>query len=267
MADKALENETQSTLKKERFEFKLTVNGNIICQRYFRINGFKHEVYGSLDLVDAIESCVKMINDDLCDKSRMFLEDTAPQVLKDQQQFEEWLKNNSSNKNLPDFVLIEDSEVVYYLQNRSYKPYEKPFNRYDYVADKQYENKVQFKFSFLDNGREVASKVWDGDIYPRFIRTNVDLSNSRNKYRQGNLFAPIESYMIDLFIEKKTDLIPSIVRELCNVCSYDDVEDYASTITYGDKTYDLNIYRAYRKTVRGWENKLKKKTAEYFRHI
>lgn len=267
MAEKALENETQSILKKERFEFKLTVNGNIICQRYFRINGFKNEVYGSLDLVDAIESCVKMINDDLCDKSRIFLEDTAPQVLKDQQQFEEWLKKNSSNKNLPDFVLIEYPEMVYYRTNGSYKAYEKPFNRYDYVADKQNETKAQFKFSFLDNGREVAAKVWDGDIYPRFIRTNVDLSNSRNKYRQGNLFAPVESYMIDVFINTKTDLIPSIVRELCNVCSYDDAEEYVSTLTYGDKTYDLNNYRAYRKVMRGWENKLKKKTAEYFRHI
>ena len=54
-----------SLLKKEQFEFILTINGNIICQRYFRINGFKREAYRSVELVEAIDKCVDLINADL----------------------------------------------------------------------------------------------------------------------------------------------------------------------------------------------------------
>ena len=56
-------NETAAS-KREQFEFILTINGNIICQRYFRINGFKREAYSSLDLIETIDHCVYLIDQD-----------------------------------------------------------------------------------------------------------------------------------------------------------------------------------------------------------
>lgn len=267
MAEKAFNNEGQSAAKKERFEFKLTVNGNIICQRYFRINGFKSEVYGSVDLIDTIDDCVEKIDKDMRDKTHMFLEYTAPQVVQTEDDVEPWVRKHGRDKYAPMYILVADTSKVYTHKDGVVIPYDKMFNHNDYVADKNYENKVLFKFAFLDNGREVASKVWDGSMYPRFIRTNVDLSNSRNKYRQDNIFAPIEAYMVDQFNKEKADLIPQIVKELCSVCSYDDVEEYTNTLKYGDKVYDLNIRKANRKYIRTLDNLYRKKTAEYFRHI
>ena len=42
MTEKTIQ-EVNSEQMKERFQFKLTINDNIVCQRYFRINGFKSE--------------------------------------------------------------------------------------------------------------------------------------------------------------------------------------------------------------------------------
>lgn len=267
MIEKVITNENQSAAKKERFEFKLTVNGNIICQRYFRINGFKREAYGSLDIIDAVDTCVSMIDRDLRDKSHLFLEYTAPQVFKGKAEMEEWLKVHGGSLKDALYIVFEDTPDVMVYNQGELKPFTKMFNRNDYVADKEYDNKVEFKFSFLDNGREVASKVWDGTVYPRFIRTNVDLSNSRNKYRHDNIFAPIESYMMDQFIKEKTDLIPSIVKELCSACCYDEAEDYTDTVKYGKTTYDLDIHRVNRKRIRTLEALYRRKTSEYFRNI
>lgn len=259
------EKETQQTapvIKKERFEFKLTVNGNIICQRYFRINGFKREAYGSYDLMEAVENCVRMIDNDLRDKTHMFLEYTAPQVFEDVEQMEKYLSTHKMKE--PLFIALRNEDGMYVFNNGKVEPYNRAFNRNDYINNKMYENPVTLKFSFIDNGREVSAKVWDCTSYPRFIRTNVDISNSKNKYKQDGIFAPIESYMMDKFIEAKTDLIPSIVKELCNVCSFNNPQDYTTTAEYGGKTYDFDIHCQNRKYFKSLENKYKKKTAEYF---
>ena len=58
-------NELQSAAKKERFEFVLTINGNIVCQRYFRINGFENDSLRSMELVEGIDKCVPLIDRDL----------------------------------------------------------------------------------------------------------------------------------------------------------------------------------------------------------
>ena len=54
---KLLQMETEKNVKKqtsnfikERFSFELTVNDNIICQRYFRIHGFKQQSLYSEEL-------------------------------------------------------------------------------------------------------------------------------------------------------------------------------------------------------------------------
>ena len=50
---------------KEPYEFRLLIDNNIICQRYFKINNFNHNSLSSLELIETIRECANMINDDL----------------------------------------------------------------------------------------------------------------------------------------------------------------------------------------------------------
>ena len=58
--------------KEERFEFALFVNNNIICKRNFRIFNFVEGSMGTLEFKNAVDSVVKLIDDDLKSKSRVF---------------------------------------------------------------------------------------------------------------------------------------------------------------------------------------------------
>lgn len=266
MTETVQKESTSYAPKKEQFEFILTINGNIICQRYFRINGFKRQAYGSLDLLETIDNCVDMIHDDLKTKTDIYLFYTTPQVFNDKVEMYEWAERHKGEEFVrPIYVTLRDSEDVYVWDGEEITYYEKNFNRADYVADPEKDQSYTLKFAFCDNGREVISKSWSADVYPRFIRANIDISNSKNKYKADGVFMPVERFVVDEFIESQTDLIPALVKELCSVCSYDDVTNYDTTVTYGDKTYDLNLHRANNRYFKSWENKCKKKTAEYFR--
>ena len=64
---------TESTKDyKERFEFVFTTEGNIICQRYFRINNFNPAALRSYELTNAIRRCAAIIDRDLKDKTQIY---------------------------------------------------------------------------------------------------------------------------------------------------------------------------------------------------
>ena len=58
--------------KEERFEFTLFVNDNIICKRNFRIFNFIEGSMNTLEFKDTVDKVVKLIDDDLKSKSRVF---------------------------------------------------------------------------------------------------------------------------------------------------------------------------------------------------
>ena len=58
--------------REERFEFALFVNDNIICKRNFRIFNFIEGSMNTLEFKDTVDSVVKLIDDDLKSKSRVF---------------------------------------------------------------------------------------------------------------------------------------------------------------------------------------------------
>ena len=78
MADSKKQNEVRDF--KERFEFKLTVGGNIICQRYFKINNFNPLSLVSEDLTDSMRYLADMVDRDLKDKSQVYLDIMAPRI-------------------------------------------------------------------------------------------------------------------------------------------------------------------------------------------
>lgn len=265
-------NELQSAAKKERFEFVLTINGNIVCQRYFRINGFNNESLRSFELVETIDKCVSLIDRDLKAKSHIYHECAAPQVFDTIDDMNRWVENPRERKftiKVPSFVVTRDGDDTFVWNGVGMEKYDKYFNKADFLQPS--DGECVLKFAFLDSGHEVCSKVWDGTVYPRFVRTNIDLSNSKNKYEGGDLFAPFESGLIKMFNESQTDLIPIIVKEICNCCSSKD--EYVTSDTYntvvngkvtGTKKYNFDIWLQNYKFYKRLERAYKQKTDKYF---
>lgn len=56
-----------------RFEFLLLINGNIICQRYFTINGFNEDSIKSLETKYVHDYCVSIIKEHLKAKTVDYL--------------------------------------------------------------------------------------------------------------------------------------------------------------------------------------------------
>ena len=265
MSEKSSIQTENQQVKKERFEFVFTVNGNIICQRYFRINGFKNKSLGSEELTDSFNHCVRLIQDDLTKKSKIFLWYTAPQVFDNKEQMLDSKWKFVANR--PTYIVLRDSDDTYIWNGKDIELYDGYFNKSEYVGGITNDVPCVLKLAFLDNGREVISRCWDGNVYPRFVRTNIDLSNSKNKYESGPNFAPFESALIKIMIEGQSDLIPQIVKELCVCCSYEDDRDYTTSVTYGDREYNLNVKGDWYKYVSMMEQKLRKKTEKYNRTL
>lgn len=260
---------TQKTSKRERHEFILTVNGFIVCQRYFHIENFKRNSYNSVELVEAVDECVAMIHDDLKKKSLNYLTMSAPQVFDNLDEANNWIANPLNRRSLkvPAYALTRDDEKVYTWDGEKFNEYDKYFNKADYLTPKgdEPEKPWELKFAFLDYGREVVSKVWDGNVYPRFVRINIDLSNSKNRYEGEGM--PYDSFMMKNMNEGMTEIISSIVDKLTEVCSYEENDDYTTTAEYGERTYNLNIRAINDKYIRKAEAKCRKKTEAYFRSI
>lgn len=253
----------ENNSKKERFEFIFSVNGNIICQRYFWINNFREKSIGSTRLIDAIEECKGLIDADLKSKTNIYLSYTAPQVFTNHEEMDAWLAKNGKNLEHPSFIVLRDTDETFSWDGETVKPYGKQFNRADYIETPS--TPSVFKFAFLDNGREVHSISWDGNVYPKFVRMNIDLSNSHNKYEADGIYAPMEAFLMNIFINTKSDLIPALVKKIYTACSEDG--EYENTLDWGGKKYPLSIYKANRDYVRSVEASCRKKTEKYFKEL
>ena len=250
---------------KERFSFELTVNDNIICQRYFRINGFKSQSLSSEELVDTLRYCAHLIQEDLKDKTQMFNWYTAPQVFKNEEQMWSWFEKRPFDVDPYRYICLEESEQVYFWDGENIERYDKYYNRNEYIQTNTSEQQpCVLKLTLLDNDKPVCSTCWDGNVYPRFIRTNIDLSNSKNKFKQDGNFSPMECAMVTMLNETHEDLIPIIVKEFCVCCSSDKDEKYTHKVKYGENVYGLNLDNENYKRMMSFEKRLKKKTDKYF---
>ena len=222
----------------QRFEFVLSINGNIVCQRYFGITNFQDRSVGSTHMTYAVWDCVNMINQDLKEKTEIYNMLTAPQVFSNQAEMDKWIKEQPFKLDVPSYVLLRDTEDVFVWDGERMKPYNKPFNTSDYVGEN--DSPCVLKFAFLDNGVELRSVQWDGNKYPKFVRTNIDISNSKNKFEAEGVYAPFEAFIINRSNKNRSDLIPEIKRKLIYACSKEDAR-YFSGLRFGDKLYDLNL--------------------------
>ena len=289
---------------KNKFQFLIWANGNVICQRYFKINGFNEDAVYSEAFNDCMNGIVKSIQDDLVSKSRVFMwytDTTEPLKMKGFMTDEEIEKYGS------EFLgLITDKNIVGTVEAPDGKLFQKEYVKYhqnnddeNFEYDRPCDGECIFKFSFLIDDKIVFEKMWDGNVYPKFVRNGVDLTN----YHGLNDNTDISSLNFGTALIRhmqigKINLISDFIRRICETLSnnyvdksayardvmiYDnnnviDREKYDNAVKYYgvikpivtghtdieqvDKKYNyLSNFESYKHS---WKKSVRKKTQEYF---
>jgi hypothetical protein len=210
---------------KSKFQFIIWINDNAICQRYFKINGFNEESVYSEEFDKCMNGIVKSIQEDLESKSRIFM----------------WYSNLSEPFKLQGFFTKEEAEMYdigflsVLLDNsvsgKVVAPDGKVFEK-EYVVLKpnngtesnEYarpeEGEYVFKFSFLIDDKPVFEKIWDGNVYPKFVRNGVDLSNNYGRFGNNEYsLTSFASIVIRFMQVGKINLINDFIRRICDTLS------------------------------------------------
>lgn len=263
-------NEAQ-TVQTERFQFVLSINDYIICQRYFKIGGFKNRAIESVDLIDAGNKCVQMIKNDLKEKTQTYYQHSAPQIFQNEEEMyaflererqEGYLSYSPTTFPVASFIILRDSPNVYVWDGNDVTLYEGKFNRADYLADNV---ESIIRFEFLVDNKPVFIESFDASVYPRFVRNNIDLSNQKNRYRSKETFSIVEATLVDIMNQGRKDLIYPIIAELSKACSYRNADNYTTVLTgwrdANGKDYETDITRQNLKWMRKVETQYQKKKA------
>ena len=252
---------------KNKFQFLIWVNNNVICQRYFKINGFNEESIYSAEFNECMNGIVDSIQRDLESKSRIFM----------------WYTNMSEPMKIQGF-LTEDEDNIN-INNEIEKPKEGEFI---------------FKFSFLIDDVPVFEKIWDGNVYPKFVRNGVDLTNNYAFYDNKDTSALSFGAAIIRYMQKgKINLISDFIRRICETLSNSFSDEYvytkemtpfktnnkinkekyeAAVAYYGgpikpivtghtdikEETKVYNYLSAFEAAKQSWKKSVRKKTQEYF---
>lgn len=229
----------QALAFKERFEFRLTVGDDIICQRYFRIGNFNPISLKSNELMDTIRGCAEMIDNDLKSKSLIYLEIFAPRIFKTMDEFEKYIESEKNRDALirGEGVVIRDEKDHDFAWNGVDKlvPLTFKFEDGEFSEPLTDDDYVTYKFAFLDYGREVCSTTWVG-VYPRFVRNSIDLSNKRGRLDADEIYrVGFEQYILYKLVEGRSDLVWKLVKEICYTCSDSDDSTYTISEEYRDE--------------------------------
>jgi hypothetical protein len=232
---------------KERFQFLLWVNDNIICQRYFKINGYNNDSLRSLEFKETMDNVIGMIKDDLISKSRIFMWYTREEPIK-----MTGFVGNTDGLNDSDVILLTSSNYDGSIElsngtvvDKSYFSY--PEGMEDSYSDNEKlpEWEVTFKFQMLVDEKPVYERIWDGTVYPKYVRNGVDLTNSDILYKDKEPSSLHFSFAIIRHMTLgKIDLVYHIIKQICEVMSYkfEESNKYTKRMKYGDKNYLLSTY-------------------------
>lgn len=262
MTDKKREVKAANDAFWERYQFILSVNDDIICQRYFRINGYNRDMPHTEEFKNVMDGCVQMIKDDLAYKSFVYLSWTHNSPLKLTGFVKEFPSESDVrtifDDNIVGEVALSDGTVIdkTYLYQTDGNWKDEPLEAWD----------VTFKFQFLVDNTPIYERIWDGSQYPKYVRNSVDLSNSDAYWKnedQSNLY--FSKALLKYMTNGRKDLTWKIIRNICDITSAS-ASDYDTIMTkkcqYGDITY---AYRPYNKQyVDDWRSATSGKTRKYF---
>lgn len=234
---------------KEPYEFRLLIDDNIICQRYFKINNFNQNSLSSLELTDTIRECARMIDEDLKSKTRVYLWYMAPLVFKDEAEMRNWFANpnNASKVKKYENIALRDANASEYTwDGEKLILCDKKICDGTFTTPLTDKDTLTYELAFYVNDRKVASTIFDG-VYPHYIRRNIDLSNTRGKFEGEDISRlGFESYILNRLVCDRQDLIKKIVKEICYVCSVPEDSFYTQVEKFKKPngeivTYPLNI--------------------------
>lgn len=258
---------------KERFQFLLWINDNIICQRYFKVNGYNSDSLVSEELFHTLEDCVLMIQDDLKSKSILYQSImSAPTKLNG-------FVNHIDSFN--DACTICSTSIEGQVQLENGDIIEKEYHRCNeedfddaYSDNEQLEPyEITFKFVFKVDDKIVYERIWDGTAYPKQVRNSVDLSNSDAPKDVSNFSLYSLETVIRYLKYGRVDLLYHIIKKICETMSggFNDPDAYTKSVSYGvddngnEVTYQLSTYN--KAFVYGYQKWMKEKTAKYMAEL
>lgn len=256
-----MENNKEKTYKEERFEFTVYLNENIICKRNFRIYNYIENSMNTLEFKNKLDEIVKIIDDDLKSKSRVYTwYYFNPDEVDENDDFhkpllEPWACTFK--------IVITDNkkEVI----SRIWDGYAYPRRIRDWVD--------------LSN-KNVRVTTKDGQVY-------IYDKESFFKSNEGRLM--YEHEVLKHMIIDKPDVLLQITKKICEACSpskeeiaenghfdyrdsskylskYTVIDDYGKDANGKNKRYAYSLYLTNKKNEKDWERAVLDKTRKYFRN-
>ena len=228
----------------------------ITLRRYFRINNFNSRSVYSTEFIDTVRHCAELIDNNLKAKTEIYIRHMTPLIFDSEEQMRAWFKNE---RNLIDVhygawatVRGKGGHDFVWLGDNKFKDEGVRVDYNEFIDDPEEDQEVTFKFSVIDNGYDyiknpsgkvIGSTIWDGRGYPRFIRNGVDISNGwvrgKNKYEDMDISKLSHEMSLYYWCNNgQPDLVPVIIREICEACSEDADESYTTKMEFGDTVYD-----------------------------
>lgn len=242
---------SQKEYKEGRFEFALFVNDNVICIRNFWIYDF---IEGSMETIDfkyTVDNIVRMIDDDLKSKSRVY----------------SWYYFDETNEEENEFnsPLLDPWECTFKLVI-----YDNKKEVISKIWDGRYYPKAVREKVDLTN-RNVKFTTKDGRTY---------IYNKETYFKENEDRLSLEMYVLRAMIMDKSDLLLGITKMICENCSvredgyqtisdYTVSDDYVNTTIGGEKVNDdkkkyyYSLQLANNKVISDWGKAVAEKTKNY----
>jgi len=206
-----------------RFSYVLSVNDLesenndvIICKRDFNINNFDESSLRSIELKEAIDDIVRLIDRDLKSKSRVY----------------QWCNTSLSVQKT-----AGGNRKLGVYHGNSVESEDTPIEFTNVINESQV---TTFKFTFFDGLKPVITKIWSGDNYPFTVRNSVDLTNKKYKYDSCNINAlDFTRSIAQRAAVDRPDLTSIIMKHLCSVCSSFYSKEFEKRVIYKQNLPEL----------------------------
>lgn len=206
---------------KSKFQFQLWVNEFIICQRYFNIVDFDWHSIKSLEFEDLMKLIVNMIKNDLDSKSRIYMHYVNMDNKFKCEGFatkEVFAENEKAARFLYDDT--NDGDLI--LGDKVYKKSYIDYGDINKSVSSEWLQKTTeentFRFVFMMDDKTLYEQIWDGNVYPTYVRNRVDLANSFSNSVENQSMG-----FGDMIIRKlqsgKENLINTFIKMICFVLS------------------------------------------------
>jgi hypothetical protein len=131
-----------TSFSNQKFEFLLKINNNIICQRYFNVDGYNQDILKSIELKELIDSLCGMNNGSFGSCG------IVPKFLKD--------------------------KSVDYLWDR-YDPYSEIRKEDESIEKNIFKNEDIFTFEIKVDKNIVSKSIFSGNYFPTMVRYQVNI--------------------------------------------------------------------------------------------